>query len=326
MAKIPADYDIEVAWQINDFCNFNCVYCWLYKKDKNKMFRGIKDYSSLIDNFNKSGLTWLIHMSGGEPFFFPNFVKLCQELTGEHSISINTNLSHPDVWKFIETVSPEKVEFMHCSLHIREREKQKNVGDFIKKFKALQKRGFYAFASYLMYPSLIGRFEKDYRLFKDEGIILRPKVFWGYYYGMFRMFDYKLLREIRHLRGVRHLLRRTYPDAYSHKQRRIISSYMQRSDEDDNTNRGCASAKKTVNLSLDNNWLGKLPSFKGKQCLAGYKFVRMDQNCEVYRCIDEKNDHLGNMSNGGLALFKGPKICNADICSCPYVGYRYVLQ
>lgn len=65
------NYDAEVAWQINDFCNLDCIYCWLHNNDKTKRFVGLKDTEKVISGFNKQGLTWLIHMSGGEEIFLP---------------------------------------------------------------------------------------------------------------------------------------------------------------------------------------------------------------------------------------------------------------
>jgi hypothetical protein len=82
---------------------------------------------------------------------------------------------------FKEKISPESVGFIHCSLHILERERLGLVGDYIDKFNILRKKGFYVFASYVMFPHLINRFEKDYEYFKKEGIILMPKIYRGNY-------------------------------------------------------------------------------------------------------------------------------------------------
>lgn len=70
------------------------------------------DTQKVLDGFERTGLTWLVHMSGGEPFYFPHFTELCQGLTEKHSISINTNLSHRDVIHFARAVNPQKVEFI----------------------------------------------------------------------------------------------------------------------------------------------------------------------------------------------------------------------
>ena len=317
------NYDIEIAWQINNFCNFDCVYCWLHGKNwaKGERFIGINDTQKIINGFNRTGLKLLIHMSGGEPFFFPNFVNLCQELTKKHFISINTNLTHKDTFRFTEIINPEKVNFLHCSLHIQERGKTNKIKDFIKKYKLLQNQGFHVFASYLMYPHLIKQFKKDYVRFKSEGILLKPKVFWGNC-ARFKIIDLAIFRKMRHFFG------KHYPESYSAKQKNLIKSYINTSNYDENINVKIKKypIKRTIDLALDKNWLNKLPSFKGKNCLAGKKFVKMDQDGQVYRCNDEHHHYLGNLFSDKVKLFNKILKCSVDTCSCPYVGYRYATQ
>ena len=314
------DYAVEIAWQINNFCNYKCTYCWLYSDHslREESFIGIKDTQKVIAGFNRTKLKLLIHMSGGEPFFFPNFVKLCQGLTQRHAISINTNLHHKDVFNFADTIAPEKVDFIHCSLHIQQRKGKTAINDFVKKYNYLRNKKFHIFASYLMYPHLIKRFAKDYKLFKSEGVILRPKVFWGNC-ARFRLIDAEIFKNIRHFFG------RNYPDGYSRKQKEIIASYMNNSylDGREFLNKEQNGRKRTVELALDKNWLDKMPTFKGKHCSAGKSFVKMDQNGAVYRCNDEHQHYFGNLFNGGIKLFTETRQCSANICSCPYVGYRY---
>lgn len=313
-------YDIEAAWQINDFCNFDCVYCWLHNKDwsKRKRFIGQDNTQKVLDGFDRTGIKWLIHMSGGEPFFFPNFIKLCQRLTKNNFISINTNLSHKDTFRFAELIAPERVNFIHCSLHIQQRKKTKEINDFISKYQFLQKRGFNIFASYLMYPHLISRFKKAYARFKSEGIILKPKVFWGNC-TRFRILDSIIFKRVRRFFG------RRYPDGYTDKQKILIKSYM----DTGNTYGGQYKTQaqgfreQTVDLTLDRNWIDKLPSFKGQLCRAGKNFVKMDQDGKVFRCNDEPQHYLGNLFNSNIKLFDKTTECSSDICSCPYVGYRY---
>jgi len=324
MVKTP--YDIEVAWQINDFCDFDCAYCWLHERDwtKSKRFAGIQDTQKVINSFNNAGLVWLVHMSGGEPFFSPHFIELCQGLTQTHYISINTNLSHKDVARFAKTINPEKVEFIHASLHITERKKQGKVKDFIQKYHTLKTRGFNIFVSYLMHPSILGRFEKDYAYFKSEGIILRPKIFWGDYYGIFGILNTPIVREVNRFNHIRSRLRKQYPNSYTDTQKNLIKAYIEKSRVDEGAiGQKHDAGQRTVDLSLDKNWADGLLSFRGRPCLAGVKFVKMDQYGKVYRCNDETKHYLGNLFNGGIKLLPEPIECSAEICSCPYVGSRY---
>ncbi|MDP2654688.1 MAG: radical SAM protein [Candidatus Omnitrophota bacterium] len=313
-------YDVEVDWLITEVCNFDCPFCWLQKRPKSDRYLGRKDTQELLEGFNNKGVTWLVHMTGGEPFFFPNFLELCRGLTERHYISINTNLSHKNVLRFAETVDPEKVDFMHVSLHILEREKMRGVGRFIDTYMMLKNAGFNIFVSYLMYPPLMKRFPKDYEDFKSRGVILRPKVYWGDYYGVL---DAKVKRPCNN--RILKYLGRAYPDAYSAEQVRFIREYIDRSARDEAQRYGntVPLRERTVDLALDKHWVSGIPSYAGKRCSAGRKMVRMEKDGEVYRCIDEKRYHLGNMFRGPLEFLKEDLVCGAPLCSCPYVGLRY---
>ena len=109
--------EMEINWVINDFCNFNCEYC--YPDAKMNKFIGLRDISKIVDGFRRTGLKWLIYITGGEPFMFPRFVDLCEKLTKEHIISVNSNISHADVFHFAERINPERLRCVHCSLHIQ---------------------------------------------------------------------------------------------------------------------------------------------------------------------------------------------------------------
>lgn len=312
--------DIEFNWLLNRFCNFQCTYCY-DGKNKAKGFVGLPDTKKVTDGFNNTGKICLIYMSGGEPFFFPNYIELCEKLTQKHVIAINTNLSHKGVFGFAERVNPERVKSIHCSLHIQERGSLKQIKDFIKKYKLLEEIGFYTFASYVMYPPLINRFEKDYAFFKSEGIILRPKVFRGKW-SRFEIGDSWIFRKIRNI------FEPLYPNAYSEKQKEIIISYINKSQRDGGfivKHENDAWEGRMSDLRLDKLFIDGLPSFKGKYCLAGKTFVRMTPTGEVYRCYDD-NYYLGNLFKGKITLFEKPAKCAAKRCSCPYIGYRHVLR
>jgi sulfatase maturation enzyme AslB (radical SAM superfamily) len=313
-------YDIEVDWNINDYCNFDCKYCF-DQSDKKKKNAGYNDIQKIVDGFRHSGLTWLIHMSGGEPQFFPGFIQLCEMLTEKHFVSMNTNLSHKNIFTFAEKIPPEKVGFIHCSLHIQERERLNLVQDYIDKYNMLKKNGFYVFASYVMYPQLIKRFEKDYENFKKEGIILMPKIYRGNYHTL-KIGDYRIFGKLNKL------FYKDYPSDYSHRQKSIILKYIEKSQHDmklkdlETPNIGEARAK---DLTYDVLFINGLLSFKGKLCLAGKNFVKMTSHGDVYRCQDE-NLFLGNLFSGNLELFDKAALCAANICSCPYHGIRYVME
>lgn len=126
-----------MAWQLNTLCNFRCEYCFCSEKSLSKEHSDCGKYSPehIAKCFNDTGRIWRIHMSGGETFLYPKFVELARALTKKCYISLNTNLSTPNVYEFGDMISPEKVLSINAALHIMEREKSKNgVNKYIKKF------------------------------------------------------------------------------------------------------------------------------------------------------------------------------------------------
>ena len=253
--------DIEVHWHISHFCNFQCVYCFGGKKDKD-IFRGIQDIPKIIEGFNRLGLRCQINISGGEPFLYKNFVGLCQKLTEKHRICVNTNLSHKDVYRFADVIDPGKVRYINCSLHIPIREKRNLVNDFIEKFNFLREKGFAAFTTYVMYPPLLKRFDSDYAFFKSRGIILRPKIFRGTY-NMFNLPDAWIPR------SGRRLLKRLYPNAYYKKEREKFLFYVERSRTEGGDSGGYdndSGELRMLNVGTDRFFMDGLPCHKGKHC------------------------------------------------------------
>lgn len=289
-------YDIVGDWQINLLCNYRCAYCYVNNKTKsNPKYDGHNIYS-VINAFNKTKRTWLIHMSGGEPFLQPNFIELCQKLTKKHYISINTNLSHPDVYKFAEKINPERVAFVHASLHINQLIKEgkykhnlNKIETFADKIKYLEKFGLKAYASQVMYPPIINNFDYPFEKLKELGVLVRPKVFRGYYKS------------------------KRYPQSYTEWERELFMKYYDESEGKTGT---------IIDPNLDKHFLDGDLSFRDSKCAAGKDFVVIVYNGDVLRCAGEPVK-LGNIFDGYIELYEEAKPCNVKICTCPYYGLKY---
>lgn len=285
-------YDILTDWQINTFCNFKCEYCIAKGlMDQNLQQMG-NDINKVLRGFDESGLIWWIHMSGGEPFFQPNFVELCRRLD-KHVISVNTNLSTRNVFDFAENVNPERVAFVHCSLHFEERKRLNLIEDFVDKYKLLKNKGFSIYATQVMYPPLVREFDGIFNSFREKGVILRPKVFRGYYND------------------------KRYPESYTGKERNRILKYSNLSEKLTDL-----SLETQIDPNLDRYFLNGDLSFKGYLCNAGKDFVVITYDGDVIRCQGEPIK-MGNIFDGGIELFREPKPCASEFCPCPYYGLKY---
>lgn len=282
--------DIEADWVISLLCNFNCRYCVSHIGSQ----RQVEDLSNkFIGFFDASGKRWLLHITGGEPFLYPNFVGLCGRLTQHHKINLNTNLSSPLVYDFARQIDPSKVTFINVGLHIVEREKYGLVDDFVKKYRYLKNKGFSIFVSYVMHPTLFSRFKKDYEYFKSLGIIVSPKSLRGVFFG------------------------KRYPEAYAVAQKKTFIKLSLRAEQEAENEK--ILTEPIINLSLDRNFVENSPKYKGKRCLAGKEFVRIFPDGKITRC--DKKTVIGNVFENKLTLYPGARIC--DTYSCPYFCAKY---
>lgn len=280
-----------INWEMDKFCNFKCEYCF-NRSEKKQFTYGKNDVKKMVDGFNKIDGDLLIQISGGEPFLWSRFTELCGGLTEKHRISINTNLSTGNIYDFAEQIDPKRIEYVHCSLHIEERKRKGLVEDFISKYHHLKDNGFNIYASQVLYPPILKRFDEYFALLKDNGIILKPKTFRGNYMYMH------------------------YPYSYSRQDRdRIlgyVENYKELSDFDNEYGK--------LELSLEKELINGDLSFRGMLCNAGMNSVTVDREGNVTRCHGERT-WMGNIFDGSVKFLTKPTLCSAKICPCPFFGF-----
>jgi len=184
---------------MTNLCNFNCGYCARQFKPTFRYYLPVK---SIIRTLKDTGKPWIVGLTGGEPFIYPNFIGVCKELTKHYKIAIDSNLSiNSKVREFANEIDPKKVQYIYVSTHIEEREKRNGVEDFIKNILLLKEKKFNVNVNYVLRPKIDEKFKRYYKYFKSKGIELKPKPFRGKYEG------------------------KMYPDAYSEDEKRMILKY-----------------------------------------------------------------------------------------------------
>lgn len=291
-------YDIEADWNLLDTCSYCCSYCYVPAVRRPERPPVTASIQSIAALFNDSGLTWLLHITGGEPFLYPRFVELCQILTQRHAITVNTNLSLAGVQEFATSIAPERVSFVNCGLHIQQREQRNAVSDFIEALRLLQQRGFVVMISYVIAPELFDSFQTHYSFFLRNGIVLIAKALQGYH-------D-----------------RKPYRVSYTPEQRQAFLFLSQQAKEQSirlGIGDGLAFS---INPFLDRGFVQEgLLDYRGTPCGAGSTFVRISRNGDSRRC--GARDVLGNVANGVFERRAGPSVCNED--GCPYFCVKYAL-
>lgn len=287
-------YDIVADWMLNAYCNLSCAYCF-NKVDirlHDTKYLGHKNIEKIIDFFDNTGQTWLIHMSGGEPFAHPRFIELCQGLTRKNYLSINSNLTLNTVYDFIENIDPKRVAFINCSLHYEERVKRHSIDLFIDKYHKLKKAGFNIFATQVFYPTIADKFGEIFASLKTKKIYVRPKSFRGFYKN------------------------KQYPTFYTDTDRKTFLKYNLLADKLEHVN------VYQIDPNLDRQFIDGDLSWKGIKCEAGRKFVWINYDGNIVPC-HASNIVLGNIFQGKFQPFRDAKECPFTACPCPYYGLTY---
>lgn len=286
-------YDIFTDFHVNRFCNFRCSYCYLHGADKRSAAHRGAPKERIVDGFNRTGLTWFVHMTGGEPFLHPEFPALCEELARRHYLSVNTNLSTGNVREFAERVPREKVGYVHCSYHNEFRKSAQAKRYFIEQANYLKSKGYPVHASQVIHPGIVEEYPRLFEELRREGVILRPKVLKGLY---------------RY---------RSYPSAYTTAERDMIYAYIERCREEEKERDFF-----TAFFFREDEFAEGDLSFRGKPCAASAKFVVIHENGDVVRCMDT-NEPLGNLFDGTIRLRETAVPCPSLKCSSVRFGLNF---
>lgn len=174
------NYNKSMIWNMTRNCNFQCSYC--YFPHTNGKITDPVSTDTLLDFLNNKNARWLVGMTGGEPFIYPDFVSLCEQVTQNHYIGVDTNLSlSTQIADFAKRISPSRVNDIYASLHIEEREKRNAVPQFIENYHTLADAGFTIKVNYVLHPLMEDRYAADVEFFKKNGVPITPRPFKGIY-------------------------------------------------------------------------------------------------------------------------------------------------
>jgi MoaA/NifB/PqqE/SkfB family radical SAM enzyme len=186
-SKIPPYY-VFITWDIHYACNYDCTYCntpkpyqpldmWEFRSRKEVAYPGISRLLEIWNDIYNLYGSCEIHITGGEPFVYPDFIKLMTELAKVHTLEIITNLS-VDVSKIINNVAPDRVR-IGTTFH----PEFADLDEFIAKHKELGKHGFETWANYVLYPPIIKDASGYKAKFDKLGIPLNLQPMLGFHNG-----------------------------------------------------------------------------------------------------------------------------------------------
>jgi MoaA/NifB/PqqE/SkfB family radical SAM enzyme len=162
-------YPYRLNWEMTLTCNFSCSYCINQFADKS-IELCVYPPEKIRSFFDNTGVSWLILITGGEPFTYPDFVDVCKELEKNNYLQITTNLSTETVYDFADQINPDRVFLLSASFHYLERANRNLITDFTEKCLYLKRKGFVVLVNYLAHPLTMHRMEEDLRFFQQQGI------------------------------------------------------------------------------------------------------------------------------------------------------------
>jgi MoaA/NifB/PqqE/SkfB family radical SAM enzyme len=283
-----ARYDIEADWQLLNTCNYRCSYCFFGPETLGSKLTSYADADTWSSSFDRTGMTWLLHLTGGEPGIYPKFVELCSSLTKRHFISLNTNLTHSSFIRFAERIDASRVSFINAGLHLQERGKRGEIGTFVDHAAVLQDNGFPLFISLVATPGALRRFGEAVERLRPAKQFPIPKLFRG-------TLDAKI-----------------YPEAYSESERALFRDYANQARNFYHDRTSGFGEPPSIDMLNDDRYLGGVPMYKGRLCSAGSRFVQIYPNGDVFRC-----GGLGLQGNllAGTAVFRsGAEACSSQHC------------
>ena len=190
------------SWDIHYKCNFRCPYCWFYKgwvmAAKQNIYLSPEEWIVHWEKIYEKYGSVHIEITGGEPFIYPNFIKLIKLLSIIHTLKITTNMSG-DIETFTKEINPERV-----NLDLNFHPLFIDLDTITRKALILKKAGFKAGICYLAYPPQMQMGKIDYlsEHFKDVGIGFALAAFWGEYNGI------------------------RYPQGYTEEEKEFIKPYL----------------------------------------------------------------------------------------------------
>nr|WP_269152200.1 radical SAM protein [Xanthobacter oligotrophicus] len=282
-------YDIEADWQLLNTCNYRCDYCFFPGEVLGEKTVRYGTPDEWADAFSATGLTFLLHLTGGEPSAYPDFVDLCAALTRHHFISLNSNLTQASLGDFARRINPARVSVINAGLHPDERTRRRGLEIFNRNLALLHEAGFSIFVSVVATPQVLEAADEVARQVTVPGLVPVPKLLRGSYRG------------------------RQYPDAYDAVEREAFRAMSRRARSAYGDWRAARSEPPTIDPFADDDFLAGTPTFRGKTCAAGSRFVRIEPRGDVFRCgLDTTLQ--GNILARTFAPLAGLSPCNSEYC------------
>ena len=279
--------EISFTWDIHYMCNYRFSYCFFFGQwealSKKNRYIDIDRWKNIWSDIYKKYGKCHIHITGGEPFVYPDFFDLINFLSKMHSLEFDTNLSF-EIDDFLGAINSVKTQF-NASHH----PEFSDFDLFFKKILILKKNNHEVSINYVGHPAFLEPVERYKDICVKNGINFRIMPFKGTYEGV------------------------VYPANYSQSDRGIAYT-----STTDNSTKEMGEWYDSSNLLNAKEIKAERVCHLGHT----YAKIHPDGNA-YRCCIAQDEGRLGNLMDGTFSLFDEPKICKYDRCSCwraPIIG------
>ncbi|MCX5796130.1 MAG: radical SAM protein [Elusimicrobia bacterium] len=280
-----------LTWTIHHSCNYRCPYCFITTGQKDvfleNSYPGLDRLIAAWDRIYDRYGSCIIKFAGGEPFTYPDFMKLLERLGQRHFLDLSSNM-YWDAEEFIRRV-PQGAARIEPSFHPGF---YRDMQEFAAKCRLLQSHGFMGSVHMVGYPPLLDKLIAAKDFFASQGLdsVLLP------------------------FRG-RHQ-DKPYPDSYSDEEKRLLKVAI------DATAPGHIHEVNKRYFDWYVEKQDRLPEAKTRLCLHGAVYAKIQPDCSVVRCCTpvpperRKEFLVGNLLDPGFRLFDEARPCDLAACSC----------
>jgi len=187
-----APYCVFFSWYLNNECNYQCSYC--KPQDIKTVFIKTEKWIDIWSEIYQRYGSCHIHISGGEPFLYPNFMKLITALSKQHTLEFSTNLS-VDIRQLIENTGPDRAR-LGGSFH----PEFADINYFLNDILLLKAAGYEVWVNYVAYPPYLKDMAEYKKRVEEKGVHFSILPFSGEFEG------------------------RKYPQNYTEEEKRLMMS------------------------------------------------------------------------------------------------------
>ena len=289
-------YDIEADFILLRTCNYRCDYCFIPPGKLGEKLVVHATPETWRSAFDRTGKTWMIHITGGEPTLYPGFAELAALLSREHYLSLNSNLTGRELAGFAASVDPARVSLINAGFHPAERHARNGDDVFLRNAVMLRERGFPIMISVVATPEVLADYDAVVAALAPTGLPPMPKALHGGYHGA------------------------RYPEAYTPEHRGEFRRRSLTAQQAYPTLFGPNGLHPTIDVTRDRDYVDRHISFAKQACTAGRDMVRIDPDGSVHRCAT-KGPPLGNLLQGTWA--PAAKAAPCDRSYCVYFCEKY---